>query len=90
MLDHLVEYLLYHLNNDQAARHLLDGVDKLYDRLEDNPLQFPECQDVYLSKKGYREAIVLQMDYIIIFSVVEDVVNVVGIFHQLENYADKL
>ena len=31
-----------------------------------------------------------QMNYIIIFDVRDDVVNVVGIFHQLENYQNKL
>lgn len=30
------------------------------------------------------------MNYIIIFDVRDDVVNVVGIFHQLENYQNKL
>ena len=31
-----------------------------------------------------------QMNYIVIFDVRVDVVNVVGIFHQLENYQSKL
>ena len=31
-----------------------------------------------------------QMDYIVIFDVREDTVNVVGVFHQLENYQSKL
>lgn len=30
------------------------------------------------------------MNYIIVFSVGADVVNIVGIFHQLENYQKKL
>ena len=30
------------------------------------------------------------MDYIVIFDVREDTVNVVGVFHQLENYQSKL
>lgn len=75
LLDNLVEYLLHRLKSEQAARHLLDGVDNIYDRLEENPFQFPNSQDAYLGKMGYREAIVPQMDYIIIFSIVEDVVN---------------
>ena len=53
-------------------------------------LQFAECRDSYLAKKGYREAVVPQMNYIIFFDVRDDVVNVVGIFHQLENYQNKL
>lgn len=93
LLDNLVYYLLYRLKSEQAARHLLDGIDGIdgiYDRLETNPFQFPISRDVYLANKGYHEAVVPQMDYIVIFDVREDTVNVVGIFHQLENYQSKL
>lgn len=90
LLDNLVYHQIYRLKNKQAAKHLLDGIDVIYDRLEVNPFQFSECRDVYLTKKGYREAVVPQMNYIIIFDVRADDVNVVGIFHQLDNYPNKL
>ena len=67
MLDNLVYHLTYRLKNKQAATHLLDCIDVIYDRLEVNPFQFSECRYSYLANKGYREAVVLQMDYIIIF-----------------------
>ena len=41
-------------------------------------------------KKGYYEAVIPQMNYIAIFDVRKDIVNIVGIFHQLENYLSKL
>ena len=90
LLDNLVYNLIYCLRNEQAAKHLLDSIDTIYDRLEVNPFQFAECRDAYLAKRGYREAVVSQMNYIIVFDVRADVVNVVGIFHQLENYQSKL
>ncbi|MEE0105849.1 MAG: type II toxin-antitoxin system RelE/ParE family toxin [Lachnospiraceae bacterium] len=90
LLDHLVYHLIYRLKNKQAAEHLLDFIDVIYDRLENNSFQFAECKDTYLAKKGYREAVVPQMNYIIIFDVSDNVVNIVGIFHQLENYQKKL
>ena len=90
LLDNLTYYLIYRLKNKQAAKHLLDGIDTIYDRLVVNPFQFAECRDAYLAKKGYREAVVPQMGYIVIFDVRDDVVNVVGIFHQLEHYQNKL
>lgn len=55
-----------------------------------NPFQFAECRDAYLANKGYREAVVPHMDYIVVFDVRTDVVNVVGIFHELEDYKNKL
>ena len=90
LLDNLMYHLIYGLKNEQAAKHLLDSISATYDRLEVNPFQFAECRDAYLAQKGYREVVVPQMNYIIIFDVRMDVVNIVGIFHQLENYQNKL
>lgn len=90
LLDNLVYHLIYRLKNKNAAEHLLDSVENVYNRLEDNPFQFPKSRDRYLAKKGYCEAIVQNMNYIIVFRVKNDVVNIVGIFHQLENYQQKL
>ncbi len=90
LLDRSVYHLIYRLKNKQAAKHLLDCINAIYDRLEVEPFQFPECRDVYLAKKGYREAVVPQMNYVVIFDVRADAVNIVGIFHQLENYQSKL
>lgn len=90
LLDNLVYHLLYRLKNEQAARHLLDGIENVYERLEVNPLQFPLCRDTYLAGKGYHEAIVPQMDYMVLFNIKTDVVSVAGVFHQLENYQKKM
>lgn len=53
LLEQLVNYILYKFRNEQAARHLLDGIEQLYDRLEDNPYQFADCRDSFLKSKGY-------------------------------------
>ncbi|MDL2295455.1 type II toxin-antitoxin system RelE/ParE family toxin [Lachnospiraceae bacterium OttesenSCG-928-E19] len=90
LLDERLDYLVNRLKNEQAAKHLLDGMDKLYDRFEDNPFQFADCRDSSMRSKGYKEAVVSDMDYIIIFRVEDDIVYVLGIFHQLENYKVKL
>lgn len=90
LLDKLVHYLIHRLKNEGAAKHLLDGIDSIYNRLEINPFQFPVSRDGYLAKKGYHEAVIPQMDYVVIFDVRADVVNAAGIFHQLENYQSRL
>ena len=90
LLDHLVYYLLYRLKNEQAAGHLLDEIAKVYDRLEDNPYQFTECRDAVLKSKQYREAVITDMNYIVIFKVEDDTVYVLGVFHGLENYRMKI
>lgn len=47
-LDECLYYLVYRLGNNIAAEHLLACIEKAYDRLEENPYQFPECRDAYL------------------------------------------
>ena len=44
LLDGLVRYLLYRIKNQQAALHLLESIEKLYDHLEHNPFQYPFLQ----------------------------------------------
>ncbi len=90
LLDKLLSYLIFHLKNEQAASHLIDNIEKIYGRLEENPYQFPASKDGYLRKMGYREAVASDMDYVIIFRIDGDMVYVVGIFHQLEDYRRKI
>lgn len=49
LLGNIIYHLIYCLKNMQAAKHLLDSIDTIYDRLELNPFQFPECRDAYLT-----------------------------------------
>lgn len=90
LLDERVAYLLFKLKNRQAAGHLLDEVSKIYERLMEKPYQFPDCRDQYLKKLGYKEAIITDMNYVVIFRVEANQVYVVGVFHSLENYKTKI
>ena len=62
LIDNLMGYLFHKLQHPEAALHLMNGLDAIYDRLADNPLQFPECLDTLLSQRGYREALLPDMD----------------------------
>ena len=90
LLEGLVNYLLYKIKNQQAAIHLLDNIERLYDRLEENPFQFPSSMDPYLVHRGYREAVIPDMNYVLIFKIEDTNVYVSGVFHQLEQYKRKL
>lgn len=90
LLDQLVNHILFKLKNEPAAKHLLDGIAQLYDRMEDSPYQFADCRDSFFKSKGYKEAVVKDMDYILIFRIDGDSIYILGIFHQLENYKEKL
>lgn len=90
LLDGLVHHLLYHLRNEQAAKHLLDEIEKIYNRLQTNPFQFLGCRDAFLSSKGYREAILTDMDYLVVFCTYDNAVYILGVFHTLEEYENKI
>lgn len=90
LIDERVYYLIHSFKSLQAATHLLDGISGIYDRLEENPYQFPDSKDVFLLKWGYKEALIPDMEYKMLFRVDDDNVYVVGLFHHLENYVPKV
>lgn len=90
LLTKCIDYLVYRLKNREAALHLLDNIQEIYDRLEENPRQFPECMDEYLSYLGYREAVLPDMRYVVIYKIEDHSVYILGVFHELEQYRNKL
>lgn len=90
LIERLTGYLIQKLHNVGAALHLMDGLDEVYSRLEDNPYQFPESTDPVLYLRGYHEALVPEMAYRIVFRVQEQTVYIVGVFHELEDYGKKV
>ena len=89
LLDGAVEHLLMKFENPPAAIHLIDSVEAIYSRLEENPMQFPLCEDFLLKR---RKAALTEMSYVLIYRVEEETktVYVLGIFHDLENYKNKV
>lgn len=90
LLDNLINYLLTEIKSKQAARHLLDAVDTVLDRITINPYQFPECKDVYLSQEGFREARLSDMRYIVIYYIENIDIYISGFYHELELYRNKI
>jgi len=90
LIEKLFLYLMQKIKNPDAAVHFLDELDKVYSRLEENPFQFHESPDDYLKSREYREAHFTGMQYHLVFRVEEKSVFIVGVFHDLENYAEKM
>ena len=89
-IDELAGYLVEELHNLEAAKHFLDELEKVYNRLEENPLQFHLSRDTFLKRSGYREALFATMRYRVVFRIDGTVVYIVGVFHTLERYAIKM
>ena len=51
---------------------------------------FAYCNDTYLADRGYRKIMLSSHDYLILYRVVDDEVQIAGVFHMLQNYAHKL
>ena len=90
LIDRLASYLLNNLKNPGAAAHFLDELESIYDRLTDNPFQFPDSPDEYLFIRGYREALIETMQYKVVYRIDNQRVLIVGGFHTLEDYRRKV
>ena len=91
LIDSVTFHLLHNLHNPDAALHFMDGLEKVYERLAENPFQFPESRDDFLRRREYREALVPEMDYRVVFRIEDPKeVYIVGVFHALEHYVTKV
>lgn len=92
LLDYILYYIINHLKNPQAAGNLMNEIEHVYVNLENNPNMYAYSEDTFLRSRGYRKAIVPHYDYVIIFRIDEEtkIVYIVGFFHELEMYRNKL
>jgi plasmid stabilization system protein ParE len=90
LLDEKINYLLNILKSEQAAKHLLNNIDEIYNNLESNPYIYRESQDFYLHSLHYHEAKLPNMDYILIYRIEGEIVYILGIFNSRENYPKKM
>lgn len=51
LLDNLVYHLIYRLKSKEAAKHLLDSVESIYDQLVENPYPISEKSGYVFGKK---------------------------------------
>ena len=91
LIDACISYLLFRLKSGTGAEHLMQGIQEIYTGLEENPYQYRISKDLFLAQKKYREAYIRGMKYKVIFRIEEpNMVYVLGLFHDLENYTEKI
>ena len=89
-INNIVEYLINHLSNLQAAKAILDDIEIAFSKLEEAAEMYPLCNDSYLVRKGYRKLPLDKHEYIILYQVRNKEVHIGGIFYTRENYSSKL
>lgn len=84
-LKSIIEYLLNVLKSPQAADNLLCEFDRQVDLIAPNPSVFAVSNLPELASKGYRTAHI--NNYIMLYTLRNDVIYIAHIFHQRQDYA---
>lgn len=92
LLDNIIYYIINKFKNSQAAEKLLEEINHVYNNLECNPEMYAYSEEPFMKSRGYRKAVIPHYDYVIIFRMDEEIniIYIMGYFHVLELYINKL
>ena len=82
----IINYLIYELQNQQAAISVADDFDETIARLSHVAGSLKLCDDSVLRAKGYRTIRFRKHKYLMVYTVDGYRVYVEGIYHNLQDY----
>lgn len=82
----IINYLVYELQNQQAATSVVDDFDDTIARLSHVAGSLKLCDDNVLRARGYRTIHFLKHKYLMVYTIDGDRVYVEGIYHDLQDY----
>lgn len=82
----IINYLIYELQNQQAAISVADDFDETIARLSHVAGSLKLCDDSVLRAKGYRTIRFRKHKYLMVYTVDGDRAYVEGIYHDLQDY----
>lgn len=89
-LNRFVEYLLFEKRSEQAARNLLNDFEATKVSLSKVAKSLKTCDNPKLKELGYHRINFLSHRYFILYRVENDTVYVDNIFHELQDYENKM
>lgn len=89
-LDRYVRYLLFVKKSEQAAKNLLDDFETTKRNLSSVAGSLRECENPRLKALGYRRINFLAHRYFIMYRIDKDIVYIDNIFHELQDYENKM
>lgn len=89
-MDSIVEYLLFHFRNKQAANHFIDSVENGKFVLSNSAESFQLCLNPRLRSKEYRRLNLDKTKYFLLYRIENSIVFIDGIYHQLQDYENKI
>lgn len=89
-LDGFIKYLLFEKKNEQAASSLLNDFQATVKSLSQVAESLKLCDNPKLKSLGYRRINFLSHRYFMLYRIDEDKVIVDSIFHELQDYENKM
>lgn len=89
-LEHFIEYLIFEKESMQAAQNVLNDYDATIESLKHVAGSLKLCDNPRLRKLGYHRINFLNHRYFILYRIEDDVVFVDNIFHELQDYENKM
>ncbi len=86
----IINYLVYGLQNQQAATSVADDFDDKIARLSHVAGSLKLCDDSVLRAKGYRTIHFRKHKYLMVYTINGSRAYVEGIYHDLQDYEDIL
>lgn len=89
-LDSFVRYLLFEKMNEQAANDLLDDFEATMNSLSLVAGSLKVCDNPRLKELGYRRINFLTHRYFMLYRIDGDTVFIDNIFHELQDYENRM
>lgn len=89
-LERFIQYLLFEKRSEQAARNLLNDFEATKMKLENAAEVLKICENKRLQSLGYRRINFMLHGYFMLYRVVDNVVYIDSIFHELQDYENKM
>ena len=89
-LDNFIKYLIVEKKNMQAAENVLNDFDTTIESLKHVAGSLKLCENPKLRQLGYRRINFLNHRYFMLYRIVDQVVFVDNIFHELQDYENKI
>lgn len=89
-LECFIRYLLYEKESVQAAENVLNDYDAVIENLKHMAGSLKLCDNPKLRQLGYRRINFLNHRYFMLYRIVDHVVFVDNIFHELQDYENKM
>lgn len=89
-LNQFIQYLLFAKKNKQAAKNVLDDFENTIKKLKYVADSLKVCDNPRLQRLGYHRINFQQHRYFMLYRIENDVVYVDDIFHELQDYENRM